>query len=44
MIAGIARVTELSERWLQNYVNSKLDAINKQVEVCPKKGQLTMSV
>ncbi len=36
-LAGIARVTGVSERWLQNYVDAKFDAINKQVEVWPKK-------
>ena len=36
-LAGIARVTGVSERWLQTYVNAKFDAINKQVEVWPKK-------
>ena len=36
-LAGIARVTGVSERWLQTYVNTKFDAINKQVEVWPKK-------
>ena len=36
-LAGIARVTGVSERWLQTYVNAKFNAISKQVEVCPKK-------
>jgi hypothetical protein len=36
-LAGIARVTGVSERWLQTYVNTKVDAINKQVEVWSKK-------
>lgn len=32
-LAGIARVSRVSERWLQTYVNAKFDAISKQVEV-----------
>ena len=36
-LAGIARVTGVSERWLQTYVNAKFNAISKQVEVWPKK-------
>lgn len=36
-LAGIARVTEVSETWLQNYVNQKYDQVPKQVEVKAKK-------
>lgn len=36
-LAGIARVTGVSERWLQTYINAKYDAIPRQVDVCPKK-------
>ena len=36
-LAGIARVTGVSEGWLQTYVNAKYDNIPKQVEVWPKK-------
>lgn len=36
-LAGIARVTGVSERWLQTYANAKYDAIPKQVESWPKK-------
>ena len=36
-LAGIARVTGVSERWLQTYVNAKYDAIPRQVDVWPKK-------
>lgn len=36
-LAGIARVTEVSERWLQTYVNAKYDNVAKQVDVWPKK-------
>jgi transposase-like protein len=32
-LAGICRTTEVSERWLQYYVNKKLGALNRQVEV-----------
>lgn len=32
-LAGIARVTGVSERWLQNYVNRKYEAVPRQVEV-----------
>ena len=43
-LADIARVTGVSEKWLQIYVNAKFDAINKQVEVCPKKRATDYSV
>ena len=36
-LAGIARVTGVSEQWLQTYVNAKYEAITKVVEVWPKK-------
>ena len=36
-LAGIARVTGVSEGWLQTYVNAKYDAIPRQVDVWPKK-------
>jgi IS1 family transposase len=40
-LAGICRVTGVSERWLQYYVNKKLGAVKRQVEVkSKKKGQL----
>jgi len=32
-LAGIARVTGVSERWLQSYVNQKYDQIAQQVDV-----------
>lgn len=32
-LAGIARVTGVSESWLQNYVNKKYEEIPKEVEV-----------
>ena len=36
-IAGIARVAEVSEPWLQSYVNRKYEAAPKQVESKSKK-------
>jgi insertion element IS1 protein InsB len=39
-LAGIARVTGVSEGWLQTYVNTKYDATPRQVDVWPKKGVL----
>lgn len=31
-LAGIARVTGVSESWLQKYVNNKLDEVPKSIE------------
>jgi transposase-like protein len=36
-LAGIARVCEVSEVWLQSYVNRKYAAVPQQVEVSTKK-------
>lgn len=36
-LAGIARVTGVSEPWLQSYVNAKYEAVPRQVEVSAKK-------
>lgn len=36
-LAGIARVTGVSERWLQTYVNTLYTSMPKNVEVWPKK-------
>lgn len=36
-LAGIARVTGVSEQWLQTYVNTKYKAVLKQVKVRSKK-------
>ena len=36
-LAGIARVTEVSETWLQSYVNQKYEKVSKQVKVRSKK-------
>jgi IS1 family transposase len=42
-LAGIVRATGVSPRWLQYYVNKKLGAIKRQVEVkSKKKGKLTI--
>lgn len=36
-LAGIARVAQVSERWLQYYVNDKYAGVPRQVNVTPKK-------
>lgn len=36
-LAGIARVTGVSEQWLQTYVNALYKAVPKEVEVWQKK-------
>ncbi len=36
-LAGIARVADVSEPWLQDYVNQKYAAVPKQVQSTPKK-------
>ncbi|MEM1369178.1 MAG: IS1 family transposase [Cyanobacteria bacterium P01_H01_bin.15] len=42
-LAGIARVCEVSESWLQSYVNARYESVPKQVNVSgQKKGQLTI--
>lgn len=42
-LAGIARVTEVSEPWLQSYVNDKYQSVSKQIQVTTKKkGKLTI--
>ncbi len=35
-LAGIARVLQLSESWLQQYVNARYGEISQQAEVVPK--------
>lgn len=37
-LAGIARVAEVSEPWLQSYVNQKYQTVPKRIESRPKKG------
>jgi hypothetical protein len=36
-LAGIVRATGVSERWLQYYVNQKIGAVNRVVQVTSKK-------
>jgi hypothetical protein len=36
-LAGIVRATGVSERWLQYYVNQKLGAVKRVVQVTSKK-------
>ena len=36
-LAGIARATQVSEQWLQTYVNEKYAQVPRRVEVTPKK-------
>jgi transposase-like protein len=36
-LSGIVRATGVSERWLQYYVNQKLGAVNRVVQVTSKK-------
>ena len=36
-LAGIARVTGVSERWLQSYVNEKYEETPRQIEVKKKR-------
>ena len=37
-IAGISRVTGISEPWLQKYINEKFEEIEKKIETVKKKG------
>ena len=41
--AGIARAVNVSERWLQDYVNEKYDAVKKEIDVTPKKRVKSLS-
>jgi transposase-like protein len=36
-LAGIARAAQVSEQWLQSYVNEKYAKVPRQVQVTPKK-------
>jgi transposase-like protein len=36
-LAGIARSTQVSEQWLQSYVNEKYAQVPRQVQVSPQK-------
>jgi len=39
-LAGIARVTGVSKKWLQDYVNAKYASVERQVKVSAKKNQI----
>lgn len=41
-LAGIARAAQVSEQWLQTYVNEKYAVVPRQVQVTKKKGRLTI--
>ena len=41
-IAGIARVTGISETWLQKYINRKYEEIPKKIILVKEKGKLTV--
>lgn len=36
-LAGIARAAQVSEPWLQDYINKKYAGVPRQVQVSPKK-------
>jgi hypothetical protein len=38
-LAGIARAAQVSEQWLQTYVNEKYAKVPRNVQVAPKKGE-----
>lgn len=42
-LSGIARVVEVSESWLQNYVNNKYDEVEKEIKIpLKKKGKIVI--
>jgi len=44
-LAGIARVTGVSKKWLQDYVNAKYASVERQVKVSAKeKSDWTLNV
>lgn len=44
-LAGIARVTQVSDRWIQEYVNAAYAKVSKNASVLPKaKGKLTVQM
>jgi insertion element IS1 protein InsB len=43
-LAGIARVCDVSEVWLQGYVNRKYEAVPQQVKVSSKKKRFDHSM
>ena len=38
-LAGIARAAQVSEQWLQTYVNEKYAKVSRSVQFNPKKGE-----
>ncbi len=42
-LAGIARAMEVSESWLQGYVNETYERVEQRVKVEPKKGRLSLN-
>ena len=36
-LAGISRVTGISEPWIQNYINKKYESIPKKIDIDKKK-------
>ena len=43
-LAGIARAAQVSEQWLQTYVNEKYSNVLRQVQVTPKKREANDSM
>jgi hypothetical protein len=41
-LAGIARVTSVSKKWLQDYVNTKYASVPQQLKVSSHKSQLNI--
>ena len=41
-IAGISRVTEISEPWLQQYINQKYEHVPKQIDISKKGGTVDL--
>lgn len=39
-LAGIARAAQVSEQWLQSYVNQKYASVPRSVQVTPKKREV----
>jgi AraC-like DNA-binding protein len=43
-LAGIARAAQVSEQWLQTYVNEKYANVPRQMQVTQKKGETDNSM
>lgn len=43
-LCGIARAAQVSETWLQQYVNEKYALVRREVEVTQKKGEANNSM